>query len=236
MHKVRARIEQEPDPAHLFARTKWLETISHAVPQSPPDKMQIVAGPMFVRGGLGVLAFVVGTGGLMTADYIASRNDRGYRFQEFEFKSPKPNAKSRQLVRSAVANLAHVRSVFKPSVKDLADLFGVSRQAIYNWQAGQAVSPQNELRLDELAKAADLLLGGGVEDGTRLLGRKLAGGKSMLEAIRDGMAAEDAAKTLLSMLTDEMQQRASLSNRLANRSRKAVDVSTIGSPHLDESA
>lgn len=182
-----------------------------------------------------VVAFLVGTGGVLTPDYVAARDARGYRLQEFRYSAAgasRENAKTR--VRNSAENLRRVREVFKPTVTELASLLGVSRQAIYNWQAGQPVAEQNDARLVQLASAADLLEDEELADNPSVMRRKLPGGKTLFESVRAGDAADAAAASLVEMVKREQAQRQSVATRLANRTRKAVDAGDIGAPHFDE--
>ena len=182
-----------------------------------------------------VVAFLVGTGGLLTPSYVAARDDRGYRLQDFGYESPQTkDGAAKPKPRTPEETLARVREVFTPTVTDLATLFGVSRQAIYNWQSGQHISGENEARLEQLGLAADLLDAAGLAGKPNAFRRKLRGGKTLFEAVRSGENAEAAAEQLIALMEREASQRAALSKRLANRSRKPYDVDEIGSPYLDE--
>ena len=61
-------------------------------------------------------------------------------------------------LRGPEGDLAQIRAVFKPSISDIAGIFGVSRQSVYNWIAGEKPSQESVERLDDLARAADLFL------------------------------------------------------------------------------
>src|ERR1017187_4174863 len=70
------------------------------------------AGSKFISGAgvAAVFAFFVGTGGLLTAVYVAERNDRGYRFNEFEYETRLTDrSQSRAKVRSSLENLGRIR-------------------------------------------------------------------------------------------------------------------------------
>jgi hypothetical protein len=187
------------------------------------------------QGAAAIAAFLVGTGGLLTASYITERHHRGYRFSEFEYRPRHSSVRSAQLdVRSPAENLAYVRAVFEPSITDLASLFGVSRQTIYNWQGGQTIAQQNEHRLGRLACAADIIAAHGLAQKVSVLRRKFSGGKSFFELVRAGSDPEAVAHILVSTLQRELDQRQRLDARLANRTRKRVDLGDVGAPHLDE--
>jgi transcriptional regulator with XRE-family HTH domain len=182
------------------------------------------------------LAFLVGTGGVFTADYVAARNARGYRLLGFEYRDGMERAPQRLAIRTAAQNLYRVREVLRPSVTELASLLGVSRQALYNWQAGQPVAPQNEERLEQFAVAADLIDAEGLTNKPSVIRRKLARGKTFFELVREGTPATDAAAMLVSLIKKERAQGEAVSIRLSGRERKAVHASDIGAPHLEERA
>jgi transcriptional regulator with XRE-family HTH domain len=180
-------------------------------------------------------AFQVGTGGLLTARYVAARNDRGYRLPQFDHdQRNEVPAERRPVDRDAVENLARVREVFRPSVTELAAILRVSRQAVYNWQSGQPVAEENDVRLAQLARAADLLVAEGLAGQANVLRRKLPGGKTLFERVRAGEAADAAAVSLVELIRHEHAQGRAMADRLAGRKRRAIDVDDVGSPHLDE--
>jgi transcriptional regulator with XRE-family HTH domain len=182
-----------------------------------------------------VVALTVGTGGLFTPEYVSERDARGYRLQDFRYVAAfSATHRSKPQVRDPVANLARVREVFKPSVTELASLFGVSRQAIYNWQAGHPIAESNQDRLEQLAKASDRLEAEGFADKSSVLRRKLPGGATLFELVQAGESADTAVTTLITLINSELQQRQALSARLANRVRKPLDAVDIGSPYVNE--
>jgi hypothetical protein len=194
---------------------------------------------MFIArsGAAVVFALLVGTGGLSTATYIHERNQRGYRFGEVQYdiaESRKPVVSLE--VRSAADNLERVRAVFEPSVTDLASLFNVSRQTIYNWQAGQPIAPENEQRLEQLARAADVLEENDLARKPSVLRRSISGGKNFFELTRAGSDPVALTNTLVRTIQNELAQRKQLGERLANRRRKAIDLDDVGTPHFDERA
>lgn len=183
-----------------------------------------------------VAAFGVGTGGLLTARYVAARNDRGYRLRQFDHDQRNEAPPERKRVdRNAAENLARVREVFRPAVTELAAILGVSRQAVYNWQAGQPVAEENDVRLEQLARAADLLVAEGLAEQASVLRRKLPGGRTLFECVRAGEAADVVAASLIELIRHEHAQRRAMADRLGGRKRKAIDAEDVGSPHLDES-
>lgn len=142
-------------------------------------------------------------------------------------------AQSAAAPRTTAEALSYVRTTLKPAVTELASIFRVSRQAIYNWQAGEHISEGNQELLYELAAAADRIVAHPLA-GQVSAKRKLPGGKSLLEAVASGMSGIEAAGKLIAMAEKEGAQRAAMESRLKNRNRAAVDLASVGSPHMQD--
>lgn len=182
-------------------------------------------------------AFLVGTGGYATADYLAARKDRGYKLIQFELpKQVAGAAAGMQATQSPAKNLARIRETLKPTITELANLFGVSRQAVYDWQAGKPVASENALRLEEFAKAAELLSAQQIQISSQALRRKVLDGKSLLDVLRSGGPVFDAAAALAQVLDRERVQREKLAARLIGRQRPVVSIDDVGNPMLNERA
>ena len=135
---------------------------------------------------------------------------------------------------SPARNLEYIKNGFRLSVSGLARMFGVSRQAIYDWRSGKAVSPENAARLSDMARATDVLIGACVELSPHLLRRTITSGKNLLELVRDGASAESSALMLVSILRAEASQRERLLARMNGRRPYPIDFSEAGIPMLEE--
>ncbi len=174
----------------------------------------------------------VGTGGTATVEYVRKRGNKGYPF--FAYELPKGTGDARAS-RTPAQNLAHIRAVLKPRITDLATAMGVSRQALYDWQAGKAVASEHAARLADLAGAADVFALEGLTGSSESLHRAVRDGKDFFDLVREGRSANTAARTLIEVVRTELSQREALKNRLKGRkrpSREAFDE--IGAPMLDE--
>jgi DNA-binding XRE family transcriptional regulator len=199
--------------------------------------IQAPADSKFLSGAgvTAVFAFLVGTGGLLTALYISERDDRGYRFNAVEYKSRHLQANSRVMtVRTPLQNLTHIRETFDAPRTQLASYLGVSRQSVYNWQSGEPIAEHNERVLEQMALAADVLAAGGLIGRNRDLKRSISGGKSLFDLVRAGASGESTAQSLLAIIANESVQRERLTARLRNRKKQPVDLDEFGSPRLDE--
>lgn len=180
-------------------------------------------------------ALLAGTGGYTTADYLTKRSDHGYKFIQFQnAPSAVELAAQEDVVRTSAENLARIREILKPTITELANLFGVSRQAVYDWQAGKPTAPENAAKLDDLANAADTLAATGIVRSSQLLRRKIAGSKSLLDVVREGGSAISAAQVLAQMLVREAKQRERLALRLVGRTKPNVPHDDYGVPMLHE--
>jgi transcriptional regulator with XRE-family HTH domain len=135
--------------------------------------------------------------------------------------------------RTCAENLARIREMFSTSVTELANLFGVSRQAIYDWQAGKGVADHHAEKLAALAKAADVIATCEHQI-LRPLRRKLPGGKTLFDIVRDGGSAESAARVLVDMTEREITQRQALEARLLRHNLPGIDHNDMGLPMLSE--
>lgn len=110
----------------------------------------------------------------------------------------------------------------------------VTRQAIYNWKSGGSIKEQHLSKLTQLKAAADVLLSENVPGSAYVIGRKLPGGKTILDAIGDGADGYMAAMSLVSMLRDEAAQKSMLDKKLAARLSSAPKNVEYGTPAFDE--
>jgi len=201
---------------------RWTDNTGSSIPSaSRSGSIGVAAAVAF--------AFLAGTGGVTSPSYFNQRQQRGYAPVQLR---PSAQTLVRHL-RGPEACLAQIRAVFKLSIADIAGIFSVSRQSIYNWIAGEKPSQDSVERLDDLARAADLILSDGLAGSSYLVRRKLEHGKTLMDIVREGGSAQDAARSLLQIAQKESSQREALQRRLANRTG-APDYSEIGSPMLNE--
>ena len=192
----------------------------------------IAAVPYSMGTGLALAALIVGmpvgTGGAETPDYYCKRSGMGYRLAILML----PTEKTTAGMRDPAGDLEHIKNTLRLPVSSLAKAFGVSRQAIYDWQAGKAVAPENAERLADLARAADILAEASIDPSPLLFRRAITSGKGLLDLVRGGESAEAGARKLVDILRVEARQRERLRARLVGRG--PVDFSEAGIPMLDE--
>jgi transcriptional regulator with XRE-family HTH domain len=121
------------------------------------------------------------------------------------------------LARTPAENLERVRAVFSPAVTELANLFSVSRQTVYNWLNGDQLRPEHITKLQDIAHAADIVAETGIPMTGALLKRKVIEGKNLFEVARDGGSTRDAAQLLVQIVRREAGQREMMAARFAGR-------------------
>jgi len=177
----------------------------------------------------GFLAVYPGTGGRTEAGLELKRERLGYRVGATDDSVQVASH------RSAAENVATVLEIFRPTISEFASLFGVSRQTVYNWQKGEPPSAENEIRLADLARAAELFDDADVAVNGQALRRKAIDGKSLLDVFTAGGDVKETASTLVAILRAEDIQRARLAGRLAGKKR-GTEREHFGIPMLDENA
>jgi transcriptional regulator with XRE-family HTH domain len=180
-------------------------------------------------------AYLVGTGGSTGVAYLTSRQDQGYRFIHVENFSTVSSSAAQLNVRSTIETLDRIREIFKFSISDLASACMVSRQAVYKWLSGNSsLEWENQNRLEDLYRAAELFATRGVAGTASLLKRTNNTGRTLVETMRAGDSAQEWARTILDTLELESRQRAMLDARLRARKRPAPAVEEWGTPMLSE--
>lgn len=187
------------------------------------------------RASVTALAFLVGTGGLYTLNYFVLRDAKGYRLPSVDWKTGRAAESAASKESAAAKALATIRRMLPVSVTQLAATFGVSRQALYHWQRGEAISHENERRLTALADATGLLVGVGLADSSTLR-RAIHDGKTFLELVADGESPVALAERLASIVRIEAEERERLERLFAGRPKHRVDLDEFGRGFPDDNA
>jgi transcriptional regulator with XRE-family HTH domain len=134
--------------------------------------------------------------------------------------------------RTPQEDLARIQEVLSPAVTNLAEAFGVTRQAIYNWRKGEAVTAQHAAQLQDLAQAADVFAAHGITVTPTLLNRRFAQGRTLLQVSQAGESTRDAALMLATILNREESQRIRM-KELFDRRHKHAASEDFDLPHAD---
>lgn len=103
-------------------------------------------------------------------------------------------------IRNISQHLANIREVFSPSMSELAQDLGISRQALYKWVSGD-FQPDDEIKIrfiTRLSLAADVFKNAGLTDASLLLKMKAFDGKSLKDVIKNDGDWQTSVKILIS--------------------------------------
>jgi transcriptional regulator with XRE-family HTH domain len=166
-----------------------------------------------------------GTGGLEGGGYYRTR--MGYKpFLVIE------SANAQQ--RTPFAKLMEdVKAGFGRTMSRLPEVFGVSRQTLYNWLDGETPKDIHRDKLRQLAEAAGVFADLGFRPTSLSLDRTVSDGKSLLQLLSEGADGRETAKKLVRIAQRGAESRAVLDDLLNGRKAKP-DVPDIGTPTLDE--
>jgi hypothetical protein len=128
-----------------------------------------------------------------------------------------------------------IKSGFGRTMTRLPEVFGVSRQTLYNWLNGETPKPAHQGKLRQLAEAARIFSALGFTPTSFALDRTITRGKSLLQLLSEGADGRDAAKKLVRIVQRGNEARAKLDEILGGR-KANLEASDVGAPSLDEDA
>ena len=168
----------------------------------------------FDIGALLSLEYPVGTGGNTTIECLSAQGRREYFFLVIDpGELPLPAVD----VVTTADQLEFIRTNLRMKVTDIARALRVSRQSVYAWFSGGSVSTENSARIEDLVRAANIIVGAGIQATHQILQRPISSGQNLVDIVATGGSASIAAETLVEILHSEAQQRKRLSARLATR-------------------
>jgi DNA-binding transcriptional regulator YiaG len=180
-----------------------------------------------------IIYFKTGTLGLLSFDSLKASKATSNSALNIETDQQNDNFSDEMSKHSR--DIKRIREATKISISELSKVFGVSRQSMHEWIRGGTLSPRNAKKLSELAQATDVLLESNIELSPQVFRRKIAGGSSIFDALKEENGKiEELARMLATTLARESQQRERLALRFANRPHHSHAPKELGSPHLKE--
>lgn len=133
--------------------------------------------------------------------------------------------------------MAEVKAGFGRTMSRLPEVFGVSRQTLYNWLHGDAPKPLYEARIEQLAHAARAFKELKFTPTAAMLNRTVAGGKSFLQLMSEGADGSETAKKLVRIVQRGAESRSKLDALLAGGKPAAPSSARdFGTPSFKEHA
>jgi hypothetical protein len=170
-----------------------------------------------------------GTGGVESVNFHIQRP--GYRafvmVKAPDYALPAPFAPYVELMQQ-------VKGGFGRTMTRLPEVFGVSRQTLYNWLAGDTPKAAHQAKIAQLAAAARVFVELGVKPTSDLLDRVAWHGKSFLQLLAAGADGADVATRLVQITKRSAGSRTRLDTILKGRKTDRPDISEMGTPSLAE--
>lgn len=168
----------------------------------------------------------IGTGGMHLREFVLSTV--GYPLRDlvvYVQGAPEPALHVRQMEQ--------VKAGFGRTMSRLPEVFGVSRQTLYNWLNGETPKDAHLGRLHELAEAAAVFSKLGFKPTAPLLDRTLMQGKSFLQLLAQGENGKELAKKLVRVHQRSDSARAKLDAILGGQKARPT-AEDFGAPAFKE--
>jgi len=170
-----------------------------------------------------------GTGGVMSVRFYHDR--AGYHpFVIVDTTSPSAEPSVPHFVKW----MCDVKAGFGRTMSSLPQVFGVSRQTLYNWLQGEEPREIHQAKLEQLAAAAREFKARGFKPTSIALTRIVARGRTFLQLIADGADGVATAKALERLVVRGQESRAALDALLGDRKATRVEPTDIGQPSFHE--
>jgi transcriptional regulator with XRE-family HTH domain len=173
-----------------------------------------------------------GTGGVESGDYYRRMYvlHMGYQalaviVAQVQVPNPAPYAELMQVIKTG----------FGRTMTRLPEVFGVSRQTLYNWMNGETPKSAHQEKLRQLAEAARTFSAVGFRPTSLALDRTIMRGKSLLQLLSEGADGREAAQKLVRVHQRGSEAAAKLDDLLGGRKARP-EASDMGMPSLDEDA
>ena len=198
----------EQYPHHVMAYTPAVQTAKRA--QTP-------------------LFWGVGTGGLISEKFLRFRS--GYDTPTIQVAVGRSVAPA---VPPFVQIMQDVQAGFGRTLSRLPEVFGVSRQTLYNWMNGETPKPGHHEKLRELAAAARVFSELQFKPTSLALERTVAQGKTLLQLLSEGADGAESARRFVRVMVRGSEERSRLDALLGPRSAPKLEASDMGGPATPE--
>lgn len=119
--------------------------------------------------------------------------------------------------------LTTIRDVFALKMSEVAQIFGVSRRAAYDWLDGATPKPETTTRLYTLSKYAEELKAFGLSNVEHFIHRPVVNGRSLLDLLKSGESIEQAILIIKHTSSEETKNRMQLGRRTSETNTAALD-------------
>jgi len=145
--------------------------------------------------------------------------------------------KSHKNYRSTAESLLKVRDTFGFKMSELAEIFGVSRTAAYDWLNGSTPKAEIAMRIETLALYADSLRESENNFGVAPSRRPaLISGRALVKGIKTGQSFEESLESLKQISALPQKSRFEMLGSQRAREQKSTTIDEILTPAIFERA
>lgn len=119
--------------------------------------------------------------------------------------------------------LSTIRDVFALKMSEVAQIFGVSRRAAYDWLEGVTPKPETTARIYALSRHAEELKESGLSNVEHFIHRPVVNGRSLLDLLKSGESIEQAIAIVRHTASEEARNRKQLGRRTSETNTASVD-------------
>jgi len=182
----------------------------------------VLSHPDLKRGNvvaLGLETLAYGTAGAYSAlcDFQTIEDFRG----PVQIQTKKPVQAS--YAPSTAQLLSTIRDVFALKMSEVAQVFGVSRRAAYDWLEGVTPKAETVTRIYTLSRYAEELRAAEVTNIEHYLHRPVVSGRSLLDLLKAGENIETAIAIIKRTALEEAANRKGLGRRTSDTNTASVD-------------
>ena len=168
----------------------------------------------------------VGTGGISSSTFF--ENQKGYpTFYVLNVKTKNVTTPDYPLLMSEIQD-GFGRTMFR-----LSEIFGVSRQTLYNWKNKDTPKEEYRERLKQLHKAARVFYSEKFKPVTSDLDIPLIAGQSIINLLSQGGDGEELSKKLMRVVLRSRESTKKLDSLLKNKTIP-IDKESFSLSHLNE--
>ena len=135
---------------------------------------------------------------------------------------------------AAGEDLRYITEHSRLRVLDLNYLMDVPRKTIRGWLEGEAIAPADAEKLKDLSNVVRRCVAEDVELDSQDICRKLPGGLSIVQRVRNGDNIKDLADSFIPILAQGRQQWKHVEEMLVGTPKRVLGNECFGSPHYRE--
>jgi len=189
----------------------------------------------FRRTSDGVVALTLGT----FAGGTAGAYPKLFDFGTVNFRGPmQVNARAKPIeiayAPSTAQMLSRIRDVFGLRMSEIAQIFGVSRRAAYDWLEGAIPKPDTVTKIYNVDKYAQELRASGITSLERYVRRPIASGRSLLDLLMSGENIDAAIAIIRHIAAEDTMNRKQLGRRTSEVVNEPTDnIDEVSTPISD---